>query len=439
MQLLDRAQRRAALAFASVLLGAVPVVALGAGTGSTAGAASVSHAVGLSVNPTSLSFGEATLGTFVGPLTFILTNNGPSSDTVSFLPTGPAANDFHGTLGSDCPPADSLGTITLAVSAQCTVSAFFNPGALGIRTSTLNLTGNTSSTSIALSGTGGIGYYQVDSFGTVAYGGDAGFYGDASNTTLNRPIVAIAPTGDDGGYWLVASDGGIFNYGDAGFNGSAGAIPLNKPIVGMAATGDALGYWLVATDGGIFNYGDANFYGSTGSILLNKPIVGMAATFDGKGYWMVASDGGIFNYGDAGFYGSAGSIHLNKPIVGMAATPDGGGYWLVASDGGIFTYGDAVFYGSTGAIHLNQPIVAMAPMPDGGGYWFSAADGGLFNYGNAPFLGSGTGLGLGPVVDMAADGGPTSQAALDQPALRHIGAQPGWLQAGAAGRRFAGH
>jgi len=123
--------------------------------------------------------------------------------------------------------------------------------------------------------------------------------------------------------------------------------------------------------------------------------------------------------------------------VGMAVTPDGGGYWLVASDGGIFGYGDAQFYGSTGAIHLNQPIVAMAPMPDGLGYWFTAADGGLFNYGTAPFLGSGTGLGLGPVVDMAADGGPTAQASSDQPALRHDLVHTGWLQP-ASGRRFAG-
>ena len=95
------------------------------------------------------------------------------------------------------------------------------------------------------------------------------------------------------------------------------------------------------------------------------------------------------------------------PIVGMAPTPDGQGYWLVASDGGIFSYGDAQFYGSTGAIRLNQPIVAMAAMPTGNGYWFSAADGGLFAFGEAPFQGSGVGAGLGQVVDMASDGGPT--------------------------------
>ena len=60
----------------------------------------------------------------------------------------------------------------------------------------------------------------------------------------------------------------------------------------------------------------------------------------------------------------------------------------------------------------------MAAMPDGGGYWFSAVDGGLFNYGTAPFYGSGVGLGLGPIVDMATNGGPTVQAANDFPAVR---------------------
>jgi hypothetical protein len=162
------------------------------------------------------------------------------------------------------------------------------------------------------------------------------------------------------GYWLVASDGGIFAYGAAGFHGSTGGMTLNKPVVGMAATPDDGGYWLVASDGGIFAYGDAGFYGSTGGLVLNKPVVGMAATPDGHGYWLVASDGGIFAYGDAGFYGSTGGLVLNKPVVGMARSLNGHGYWLVASDGGIFAYGDAGFYGSTGGMTLNRPVVGMA-------------------------------------------------------------------------------
>ena len=60
----------------------------------------------------------------------------------------------------------------------------------------------------------------------------------------------------------------------------------------------------------------------------------------------------------------------------------------------------------------------MAAMPDGSGYWFSVADGGLFNY--APLRSTaagGTGLGVGRVVGMAADGVPTYRAEADIPAM----------------------
>jgi subtilase family serine protease len=204
------------------------------------------------------------------------------------------------------------------------------------------------------------GYWSVASDGGLFTFGGVGFHGSTGSLPLNRPVVGMAATPDDGGYWLVASDGGIFAFGDAGFYGSTGGMPLNRPVVGMAATPDGRGYWLVASDGGIFTFGDAGFYGSTGSLALNRPVVGMAATPDGRGYWLVASDGGIFTFGDANFDGSTGSLALNRPIVGMATTLGGRGYWLVASDGGIFAFGDAAFYGSTGGMPLNEPVVGMA-------------------------------------------------------------------------------
>ncbi len=249
--------------------------------------------------------------------------------------------------------------------------------------------------------TPGVGYRMVASDGGV-FAFCRPFLGSTGGMHLNRPIVGMAATPDDGGYWLVASDGGVFSFGDAGFFGSTGATPLNAPIVGMAATPDGHGYWLVASDGGIFAFGDAGFFGSTGSIRLNRPIVGMAATPDDGGYWLVASDGGVFSFGDARFFGSTGATHLNAPIVGMTATPDGHGYWLVASDGGIFAFGDAGFFGSTGSIRLNRPIVGMAASPDGHGYWLVASDGGIFAFGDAPFEGSTGAVHLNqPVVGMA--------------------------------------
>ena len=90
------------------------------------------------------------------------------------------------------------------------------------------------------------------------------------------PQAITAPSAGEG-YWVASSGGQVFAYGDAPFYGSVGATVLNKPVVAMAATPDDGGYWLVASDGGIFNYGDANFYGSTGGITLNKPVVGIAS------------------------------------------------------------------------------------------------------------------------------------------------------------------
>jgi hypothetical protein len=396
----------------------------------------------LAASTSSLDFGEATLGTYVGPLSVVVTNTSTSEDEFNtdsdVVFSGVGANDYAAIPDETC--LTGFDTVRLNPGDSCRIDVYFTPGALGSRPATFSIDDALhSGLAVALSGTGGIGYYQVSSNGAVANFGDAASYGDASGIPLNHPIVGIAQTGDDGGYWLVATDGGIFNYGDAGFFGSAGSLRLNKPIVGMAATTDGGGYWLVASDGGIFDYGDAPFFGSTGSLHLNKPIVGMAATPDGGGYWLVASDGGIFSYGDAGFYGSAGSIHLNKPIVGMAATPDGGGYWLVASDGGIFSYGDAAFYGSTGAIHLNQAINGMAAMPTGNGYWFTAADGGIFNYGDAPFQGSSSGQNLGgPVVAMTTDGVPTGQAFTDTPAVRPRAGDATGSSPVPSARRFAG-
>ena len=112
------------------------------------------------------------------------------------------------------------------------------------------------------------------------------------------------------GYWLVGSDGGIFTFGSATFHGSTGSLRLQRPVVGITPTADQGGYWLVASDGGIFAFGDAGFHGSipglglepAGSGLpnaLNAPIVGMVPSADGGGYFMVASDGGVFAFGDA--------------------------------------------------------------------------------------------------------------------------------------------
>ncbi len=74
------------------------------------------------------------------------------------------------------------------------------------------------------------------SSGGVINFGDAGHFGSPTNTTVNAPIVGMAPSHSGQGYWLTAADGGVFAYGDAGFHGSAGSIDLYAPVIGITAT-----------------------------------------------------------------------------------------------------------------------------------------------------------------------------------------------------------
>ena len=309
--------------FLATVLGGFLAVApvLAVGTSGTAGASP--QPSGLLASPSSLAFAPTTLGTYTGPDAFSLTNGGNATDTVDLFgsglsASGTGADDYVVTPGPNC-AGNGVTTIVLPPASTCTVEVDFYPGALGPRPATITIRGSAdpTATTLQVTGSGAIGYYQVDSYGDVAHAGDAAYFGDAGNLNLNKPIVAVTPTGDNGGYWLVASDGGVFAYGDAAFHGSAGGIALNKPIVGMAATTDGGGYWFVASDGGVFSYGDAPFFGSTGNLTLARPVVSMASMPDGSGYWFSAVDGGLFSFGGAPFYGSGVGLGLG-PVVDMA-------------------------------------------------------------------------------------------------------------------------
>ncbi len=225
---------------------------------------------------------------------------------------------------------------------------------------------------------------------TGQYSGDAN--SDSSSSTTGIGVVAPPPHG----YWLVGSDGGIFNFGSANFDGSTGSLKLQRPVVGIVPTHDDGGYWLDASDGGVFSYGDTVFYGSipglglhpAGSGLpnsLNAPIIGMVPSHDDNGYFMVASDGGVFAFGDAHFAGSCPGIGgCSGSAVAVMPDASGNGYWLMTSTGNVYTFGDAPDLGSPG----HGTVTSAVATPNGGGYWVLLSDGQVYGYGDAGNLGS---------------------------------------------------
>src|ERR1700722_5695197 len=86
----------------------------------------------LSASTTHLDFGEATLGTYVGPLSVTLTNTSDSTDRVTGY-RGVGDNDFVFDNAQDqCAQA-------LAPGGSCLLEFDFLPGALGSRSLTLSV------------------------------------------------------------------------------------------------------------------------------------------------------------------------------------------------------------------------------------------------------------------------------------------------------------
>ena len=177
-----RVRHWTSLALCSALCGGLSLLGVAA-VSSTAGAVTAP----LTVTPSGLDFGSVTLGDIVGPETFQLTNTGSGYDVISTTGTtvsGPGANDYFALPDTgNCPSPDLQGNITLAPAGTCTFDTFFIPGALGPRPATVTVADSLhSGVTLALNGVGTIGYYQVDTKGTVAHFGDAGFFGDLSGT-----------------------------------------------------------------------------------------------------------------------------------------------------------------------------------------------------------------------------------------------------------------
>jgi Cellulase (glycosyl hydrolase family 5) len=240
----------------------------------------------------------------------------------------------------------------------------------------------------------GHGYWLVGSDGGIFTYGAAQFYGSTGALQLQRPVVGISPTNNDGGYWLVGSDGGVFTFGPNFYGsvpglglapaGSSSARRLNAPIVGIVPTADQKGYFMVAADGGVFSFGDATFEGSCPGIGgCAGAAVAVMPDVSGKGYWIVTSAGDVYSFGDAVYHGGPGP--QSSPITAAVRTPSGGGYLILLANGTVFAYGDgAKLGGPVGEVGGSNPANAIFTTSDGAGYWVAAANGAVFNYGDAP-------------------------------------------------------
>jgi hypothetical protein len=344
--------------------------------------------VALSADATTALIGADGTGADTGSADVFHSLPAASTPTITNLPTaGTVGGGFTATVGSN---GDGTKSVTSNSATICTASGLT------------------------------VSYVGVGTCSLTAHVATGAAYAGADGTAQTFAIAPVQPTPSHG-YWLVGSDGGIFTFGSANFFGSTGAIHLNRPVVGITPTKDEGGYWLVASDGGIFAFGDSGFFGSIPGIglapagtvsgkHLNAPIVGMVPSYDGGGYFMVASDGGVFAFGDAAFEGSCPGLAggCSGAAVGVAPDASGHGYWLVTTTGHVYTFGDAASFGAPGP--QGSAITSIVRTPDGGGYWVLDAAGSVFAFGDAPFLGglpSGAAGGSNPAAAIftTSDGG----------------------------------
>ncbi len=126
----------------------VDLTATGATFNTVGDSTRIGAAVGapaVTLNPTSLAFGNQVVGTTSASQTVTLTNSGNATLNITGI-TGSGDFAVTNTCGA-----------TLAASANCTINATFTPTAAGIRTGRITVTTDAVSSpdSVALSGVGG--------------------------------------------------------------------------------------------------------------------------------------------------------------------------------------------------------------------------------------------------------------------------------------------
>ncbi len=336
-------------------------------------------------------------------------NQLPQSDCTATTQVSGTSTD--GTYESDCTIPDGLtsGVYTTIIQVDDNLGNIIDPAGPSIAVTS----GSPSPPSPSPSApTPTHGYWLVGTDGGIFNFGAASYLGSMGSISLQRPVVGVTPTADNGGYWVAASDGGVFAFGDAAFYGSipgVGLSPagsgvansLNAPIVGMVPAANGQGYLMVAADGGIFTFGSgAKFEGScpgiggcVGAAVAVMPDAG------GSGYWVVTQSGNVYAFGAAPYYGAPGET--GSLVTSAVRTPNGDGYWILTADGAVYGYGNAVNLGSPSSTSFDglDPATAIFATSDDDGYWVSSAAGKVFNFGDAPNDGDMSGDHLnGPII-----------------------------------------
>lgn len=170
----------------------------------------------LTITPTSLAFGDVSVGQSSTILSVTLGNNGGS--TLQVIALTPAAAPFASPGGS-CGPTP----ISIPAAGSCTVSYQFSPAATGAANQVLDVTANSSgSGTITLGGNGVMGMIGVLNanldFGTLALGNSA----QLSLTILNTGDGPLQVTN-------ISTPAAPFSQ-DAG--GSCGATPFSIAVGG---------------------------------------------------------------------------------------------------------------------------------------------------------------------------------------------------------------
>jgi hypothetical protein len=192
--------RSASLSFADDAPSSPQTVAL---TGTGAAAAPV-----VSFNPTSLSYGNQSVGTTSAAKSVTVTNTGTAALHVTIVAlAGANTGDF--TIS-----ADTCTGASVAVNATCSVSVTFTPGATGARSATLTFTDDAggSPQTVALSGTGvaaGISFNPTSlSFGNQGTGSTSA----AQTVTVTNSgtaalhVTSVTPTGTNAGDFAKSAD-----------------------------------------------------------------------------------------------------------------------------------------------------------------------------------------------------------------------------------------